>query len=233
MDPELIRQANSYLNGDLSYNVGVSVFIKISRNENLNRQFLLPHSPEREKNLKNELYKITKLYENNEKTSGPKYDHQTGQRLRLIDEPQELYAIEKTNTRSTSSGNISNGSVLSGLTDRLQNQRKELYRLRGHLHGQLHIANTDEERHQLAFRIMNSQGEIDDLNRDIKSIESGNVPSKHLKVNRSADEYIRIRNLKTYIARYEKKIENCTSLKGKQKFEAILNNHKEELKLLT
>lgn len=230
---ELLEKASSYLNGDLSYNVGVSVFLKLSKNENLNRVFLLPHSQERELQLKNELSKITKLYEKTEFHPRKAHDHKTGERLRSANESQEFHVIQKDNHFPISSNSLSNRTAVPELIERLQSKRKELYRLRGHLHGQLHSASSDEFRHEIASKIMSTQTDIDTLNRDIVKVNSGETPAQYLKKDRSAEEYVQIRNLKMYISRYEKKLKSCTTLEDKKKFESIIEKHEESLKQLT
>lgn len=232
---ELHQKANKFLNGELSYNVGVSVFLQLSRNENLKRLFLLPHSPERELQLRKQLHEITKQYEANHQGHTPRSsnDDKASERLRIADEPQEFHNIQKDNPLPDRYSYLPNGSDVPGLDSKLQKQRKELYRQRGHYHAQLHTARTDDERHQLAIKVMDAQDQINKLNRDIKLIEAGSIPSKYLKKDKTADEFVRIKNLKMYISRFEKKIESCTSLLEKTKAEAILIKHKAELKSLT
>lgn len=226
----LLLQANKYLKGDLSYMVGVSIFLQLSRNEPLKRLFLLPRSDEREQKLKDELSKITKLYEPIEKTPRKTTHYETSERLRLDSIPQELYDIQMDGPNKSGSGNHSPGTSLSV---KLHSKRKELYRLRGHLHGQLHTASSDEERHSLAKKIMSSQSEIDELNRDLRMIEDGSTPSKYLKKDLSAEDFVTIKNLKIYISRYETKIQNCQNLSEKKKYEELLEKHRTELKRIS
>lgn len=232
---EILKQANRYQNGELSYDVGVSVFLQLSKNKNLNRFFLLPHSPQREEKLKYELHKLTKQYEESQHSIQAESinDERRSDSIRPLSSEQELQTIQKDPSFSDRHRYLSSSNDVPGLDSKLQKQRKELYRQRGHYHAQLHNATTDDQRHQLAIKVMNAQDQINKLNRDIKLIEAGSIPSKYLKQDKTADEFVRIKNLKMYISRFEKKIESCTSLTEKAKHEAILAKHKAELKSLT
>lgn len=232
---QLLQKASKFLNGELSYNVGVSVFLQLSRNTNLKRLFLLPHSEEREVQLRKQLHEITKQHENKhqEPITHSSHDDQASERLRIANEPQELHNIKENHSRTDRYSYHPSGTHVSGLDSKLQQQRKELYRMRGHYHGQLHKARTDEERHQLAIKIMDTQDQINKVNRDLRAIEAGNVPSKYLKQDKTADEFVRIKNLKMYISRFEKRLETCTTVAEKEKINSILTKHKEELKRLT
>lgn len=230
----LLQKASKFLNGELSYNVGVSVFLQLSRNSNLKRLFLLPHSEEREIQLRKQLHEITKQYEAEQQYTKSKSsnDDKASERLRIANESQEFHNIEKNNSRSDRHSYLSNDTPVPGLDSKLQKQRKDLYRKRGYYHAQLHNARTDSERHQLAISVMDTQDEINKLNKDLKLIEAGSIPSKYLKKDKTADEFVRIKNLKMYISRFEKKIEKCTSLSEKNKLESLLAKHKAELKSL-
>jgi len=232
---EAISQANNYLNGNLQYDVGVSIFMKLSKNLILARHFLQGYSAQREDKLKYELKKLTKQNEQIQKPSTKPLRSRSNEpdpiTTHFSESPQKNINQDGNHpSNSDRYSNISSSDVDSGLISNLNQKRKELYRFRGHLHGQLHSAPTDESRYELAHQIMKTQSSIDVLNRDINSTTVGSIPSKYLKKDKTADEYVRIRNLKTYIARFEKKLEGCTTVEEKEKLQSILKKHKEELK---
>lgn len=230
-----IKEVIKYLNGELPYEMGVLLFKSIGKNKSLARHFSLPFSKEREQKLKYELQKYTKQYEAPSKlqsfTQNDDIKSSTG------NEPADATLITKTPNATVPHSDrytyLPSSNDVSGLDSKLQQQRKELYRMRGHYHGQLHKARTDEERHQLAIKIMDAQDQINKVNRDLRAIEAGNIPSKYLKQDKTADEFVRIKNLKMYISRFEKRLETCTTVAEKEKINSILTKHKEELKRLT
>lgn len=229
---EAIQQVNKYLKGELPFDVGVRLFISLSKNKSLARHFSLSYSKEREQKLKYELQKYTKQYEAPSKLQSFKQNNDI--KSSTGNEPADATLLTKASNKDIPVSDrftyFSSSNDVPGLESKLHKQRKDLYRQRGHYHGKLHNATTDDERHQLAIRIMDSQDQINKLNRDIRLIEAGSVPSKYLKKDKTADEFVRIKNLKMYISRFEKKIESCTSLSEKAKHEAILEKHKAELK---
>jgi hypothetical protein len=230
----LQAQANNYINGTLPYNEGVSIFIQLSKNLILSRHFLQGYSAQREEKLKYELKKLTKQNEQSTKKT-------TESLRRRTDEPDSITPYLSKPTQENTPADVSSRTISDRFTDlsdseidnglipRLNQKRKELYRLRGHLHGQLHSAVSDEQRFTLADKIMQTQRDIDVLNNDIKFSTAGSIPSKYLKKDKTASEFVRIKNLRTYISRFEKKLEECESIAQKEKLEVILKKHKDEL----
>lgn len=234
MQQDLINQVNNYLNGELPYEQGVLLFSQLSRNNYLKRFFSLKHTHAKELKLKNELHKITKQYEEASTKQQPEQgNHSSGS---TEDQPSDAtQTTPETNKDLLVSDryrSIPDRDVLPGLIERIKHERKELYRLRGFTHASLHNASTDQERYTLCLKIMDTQDQINELNRDLKLVQIGKVPGKYMKKDRTADEYIRIRNLKMYISRFEKKLKNCNSLAEKNEIQAILDKHKQELESL-
>lgn len=87
---------------------------------------------------------------------------------------------------------------------------KQAYRERGHLHGRLHEAISDETRYEIAQQLMKIQGEIDGFNVLKDEFDRGIIPQKYMTQKLSAETYNRIKNLRFYIQRESKKLNNCT-----------------------
>jgi hypothetical protein len=224
------QQMGKYLNGELSYTVGVSVFLQLSTNPNLNRYFLLPHSPEREDKLKYELQKITKQYEEQESIQGnTSNDEHTSAEICAFPPEQTVQIFKNTDRYTIDDSSNTDSSVRSGLISQLEQEQKNCYRKRGHLHGQLHAAKTDQERYELALDIINLQKRIDKLNQDRNSVNNGSIPGEYMRKDRTASEFQRIRNLKHYISRIQKQLSECSSINQKNKLEAKLSAYQKEL----
>lgn len=116
-----------------------------------------------------------------------------------------------------------------GITEKLQERRRLLYRKRGHIHGQLHNAKTDTERYELAKTIMSIRKEIDDIHDEMERVKNGEMPSADTNKELSAADYVKIRNLRMYIARTQKKLDNVKTVADKEKYTALLAKHQTEL----
>jgi hypothetical protein len=196
-------------------------------------------------NRKKLSYELQKIYTANGSKEKEQYssvrisEHVTSQRS----ENKQLPTKENDHQTSGDhfhSGSYSGSSVihsvssdeLIGIKESILRSRKESYRLRGHLHGKLHLAYTDEERYQLANQIMELQPKIDQLNKDLKDVNSGTIPNEYIKTELSAADYIRIQNLKLYISRYKKKIEKAISIEQRNRYIKHLEAHEKELSKL-
>lgn len=103
------------------------------------------------------------------------------------------------------------------------------YRERGHLHGRLHQSVTKKDRFILAKLILKQQKEIDRLNVIKFQLDQGIVPGNYLKEVGTAAEYVRIKNLKYYIQRYERKLKTESDPNRQLKYKTKIANFKKEL----
>lgn len=233
MNQQQHQKANSFLNGELSYSVGVSIFLQCSTNKALQRFFLLPESPQRFEKLKYELQKITKQYEestqttvsNRERKDEPGAVNENSSSSSKRPANQDLQERISSDRYSYNSDNCSS----SGISALIEQEQKNSYRKRGYLHGQLHNAKTNEERYELALEIITIQKRIDKLNQDRNSVLAGTIPGEYMRKDKTASDYLRIRNLKLYISRTNKQLESCESISQKQKLEKKLIEFQTEL----
>lgn len=112
----------------------------------------------------------------------------------------------------------------------IEKLRAELYRKRGHLHGRLHEATTKNKRFLLARELQGVQKQIIQVNRDFKAAQEGNIPVKYLVKTEAESAALRLRTVKIYIARYQKQMDEATTIKAKAKAEKYLNKYLNELK---
>lgn len=145
--------------------------------------------------------------------------------------------IQKDITSNVYSGNISDNNVSgsnehTGIRLKVESERISKYRLRSHLHGKLHNCTTDEERFEIAKQLIELQPELDKLNQELDALNNGVIPVEYVTKNSSAEDYVRIKNLKMYIARYERKISTATNIQQKQNWQSKIEEFKTELRLL-
>lgn len=228
---DLINKAKSYLNGDLSYTEGISVFIQLTRNKQLIKFLTGPYSVAREQKLKYELSKFTK---HNEKSTKITVQSRSSEPDPIIENQHK--PVQKTPTktehnpvRSNPNHHYPGDSFSVSVVGRIEAERKEKYRERGHQHGRLHEAISDESRKGIALQILDVQSEIDQLNRELKEAKQGNIPPRFAKKSLSAEQYIKIRNLKQYIARYKKQIEQAETVQRRKQLEELLRKNEDEL----
>lgn len=125
-----------------------------------------------------------------------------------------------------------NSSSSTGIRLKVESERIDKYRLRSHLHGKLHNCSTDSERFEIAKQMMDLQPELDQLNKDLDDLNKGIIPVQFVQKELSADHYVKVKNLKMYIARYQRKIPTATSVKQKADWQLKLEQYEKELKLL-
>lgn len=231
------EEINNYLNGNLTYYEGVAILSMHIKNKVLPRNLLLRQNP---KKLEYELKKILKIYESKKATK---------QQLPRNAKPQTIVgsAVEQTISTITEDSSVQTAThrnsadsyfdqpdnhTRSNVRSELEELRKQKYRKRGHLHGQLHNASSEQERFKLCRQLHLLQKEIDKLNQDYRSVLSGEIPTNYLKRSRTAEEYIRIKNLKLYVSRYQKKIETASSLEERARYQKKLEEYETELKTL-
>lgn len=228
-----LQKANKFLNGELSYQVGVSVFLECSTNKALKRFFLLPENQQRTEKLKYELQKITKQYEESTQTTVPyrerKDELRTSSTSNVASNERQSNQDIQERFISDRYSHSSDSNSIAGISSLIEQEQKNCYRKRGYLHGQLHAARTDAQRHELALEIISIQKRIDKLNQDRNSVNNGSIPGEYMRKDRTASEYMRIRNLKHYISRIQKQLSECSSINQKKKLEAKLSAYQQEL----
>ena len=185
----MISKLNLYLNGAMSYQEACSIFFKYSKNKILATNLLKRENDSNSQKLK---YEIKKLISENK--IAPEVIPSITNEL-LIKKSIEI--------------DFKNNTQNNPIQQKVIDKRNQLYRERGHLHGRLHEANTNESRKEIATEIITIQKTIDDLNRDLRLIETGEIPSKYIKTVATAEDYLEVRNAKMYIARYQKKLSSC------------------------
>jgi hypothetical protein len=109
---------------------------------------------------------------------------------------------------------------------------KLLYKQRGHLHGRLHEAATDNLRYEIAKEIMEVQHKIESMNKQKEEVDNGIVPHDYLKVSASAEVFSRVKNLKVYIQRETKKLDQETDPAKRAKIENRIKKFNSELERL-
>lgn len=234
---DLINKANCYLNGDLSYTEGVSVFIQLTRNKHLVKHFSGPQNHMREKKLKYELGKIIKHNEKRLKTKSSAL--QSGTVQHVSDHADFKRSLQERSVQTNNHHHLSgyNPDYSSDPADlsiisRIEQERREQYRIRGHEHGRLHEAISDSNRREIALRILDIQSTIDQLNKELNDARKGKIPSRFVKETITAAQFINIRNLKYYIARYKRELEKVDNIQRKEKLQQLIEKNQQKLNQL-
>lgn len=188
-----------------------SIFVLVAKNKRLATKLLKGETQANREKLR---YEIKKLLKNAPQTPKTKSEFTL--------QKEELIPVLKQTIKT---------DIPTPIHEKILIERKELYLKRGHLHGRLHEAKNDEDRSELAKQIIEIQPRIDELNRDLRKIESGEVPQKYLKTKATAEEYLEVRNAKIYIARYKKQLIGSTPEKQKQ-LEALILKYQRKLENL-
>lgn len=234
---DLINKAKCYLNGDLNYTDGISVFIQLTRNKHLVKHLSGKHTAMRERKLKYELGKIIKHHDKANKKENSSLRPGTIQpdtnNADLKRHLQEGRIQTKNHyRRADPSADHSDNSHSISVISKLEAERREQYRQRGHEHGRLHETISDANRKEIALRILDIQSRIDQLNRELKDARNGKLPSRFIKQSISAEQYIEIKNLKYYIARYKRELEKVESISRKEKLQQLIDQNQQKLNKL-
>jgi hypothetical protein len=131
----------------------------------------------------------------------------------------------------TESVDISRSSADIDILNRIHNQRKQLYAERGHLHGRLHEASSDQARYEIATQLMNVQRQIDALNDDLDRAKSGDSIPKTVSIM-TGEEVAKIELYKNYVRRYRGKLNKATTDEERKKYSEYLDKYQSELKKL-
>lgn len=190
------------------------------------------------------VYELTKLqqrYEEQE-TEAPVSPVQTSQPKRsengsISTENPKQNITTNTNPnvsdRNSSNSDVNSSGASSGIKLKIEQTRIEKYRFRSHLHGKLHQCATDQDRYEIAKQIIALQPELRRLNKDLDEVNKGIIPSRYIQKTESASDYVKIKNLKLYISRYQSKIDkNAGTPEDVKKWTDKLNTYKTELENL-
>lgn len=158
----------------------------------------------------------------------------------------EFRATAETGTQTQSeiipenvfSGNLPNIPIhlsddKNNLSIIIAEKRKQLYRLRGHLHGRLHQVTTDSERKSIAQQLLNIRSQIDAIHQEIEAVKNGQLPGSETKKELSAEQYVQLRNIRQYIARHKKNLDKAVSLSDRDKYQKLIDKYQQQLNELT
>lgn len=124
---------------------------------------------------------------------------------------KSVYSVHRSDNRA--GGSIPSRFPVIDLSP-LEDQKKMLYAERDHLHPQLMLVDSDDQRYELAKRISDISPKISKLNATIETIkQTGKIPMKMAVELLSAKDYKRLENVKVNIRRLKRAIEKPTSLK--------------------
>jgi hypothetical protein len=218
-------QLTEYLKGNLSVETGIALFIKYSPKRQLIRNVLSRRSEKMIKLMNIELAKIEKNQAQSQEKNTPKPI-----------QPQEVETpiSEKSPAPIREDHNVITKPdfVSRSLKESILEARKKLYRERGHLHGRLHEANNDQDRYVLARSLHDVQAKINQVNQDLRKVENGDPPTTYILNELDPAIYFRLRNVKQYISRYEKKVAGAKSIKERNRAQSHLDKYNHELKTI-
>lgn len=209
-------EIESFLTNKTDYSYGISLLASVHKNIRLIHNLSKKETPTNWEKLIYELKKYIK--------SNPVKTTQHGKENLRTNENQE-FSPESTRTKLSPIAKIYNKSIeigaqkellpsnssshnshlaisKSALLDKVRENRMLLYRNRGHLHGRLHEAPTNEIRFELAKNIIAIQSDIEKINKDLSLIESGNIPRELVLDMMSGSQHKEYRNTQNYIVRY-------------------------------
>lgn len=224
----LNNQIKEYLQGKLNYNVGLSLFMRICADKSILVKLFGLETPEKKEILTD---KLIEYYENEE---------QLNQRER---ESLRNFNQDYSSTRNDAEGNedsfhrsnnyrfvpVSNLPSNDSVIESLDAEWRDLYRLRGIKHVDLFNAVSDENRHAIAKELIKIQHKIDGINDEKRKVKAGAIPERFIKQSRSAEEFIEIQNIKSYIKKYERKLQQQLTVEEREKAEQLLQKHKSKL----
>jgi hypothetical protein len=228
---QLTDQIKLFLEGKLNYNVGLSLFMKVSSDKSVLIDLFGAETDAKKQLLTD---KLLEYYEEYQQTHESEYqsirdsEQNNSHSRKTIESSKDSIPWSIDYRYSPSSDIPSNDSIILHLAS----ERKKLYNIRGNVHADLFNALTDERRHELALQIMKIQADIDNVNQEIRKVESGLVPERFIKQSRSAEEYIKIRNIQQYIKVFERKLQDKLTLEQREKYEKLLAKHKSNLEKL-
>jgi len=225
-----------FLRSPKDYSFGLSLLKTVSSNKTLLSILEKGESVVNRKLLLIELNKYVTIPQNHvKKTTATEIlpKRQTAYRnvrADIVRNSEEVRTEKRVPVR-TESPDSSSSPYHADLLNRIHNQRKQLYATRGHLHGRLHEASTDQARYSIASELMSVQREIDKLNEDLDKAKSGVEIPKTVSLM-TGEEVAAIERCKSYVRRYRNKLKKAKTEAEKQKFQAFLDRYQGELQKL-
>lgn len=140
--------------------------------------------------------KQNSLPQRRENDTRAKYESQFGNDLRNVTKNTAPLSRQHSSPNHSNSAPVLLGNI--GVV------RKQAYNQRGHFHGMLHAAKTNEERYAYACEIISLQKRIDTLNEDLRKMQQNKLPTKTALQYMTAEQYKHYNSLIESLRRYEK-----------------------------
>lgn len=216
----------SYIEKGGSYEYGCSLFLSVTNNKVLAARLMMSNSLSNQETLK---YELTKYLH-----SQPNYweSYISG------DFDTELIPEDSSNGRGLNTDFGFHDFITppdepqnNDIRTRILEARKELYRDRGHLHGRLHQAETDEQRYEIQKMMVTVQGKINQFNTDLDKIAIGETPEKYLQATTTVDDYKTRANYQKYIRRYTQKLTETTDTNQIRKYQSKIDEYNKKLEV--
>lgn len=212
MNQELINQVNQYLKGNSSYTAGCSLFFSLTTNKQFALRLMRSDSEVNQATLRYQLEKISEAYS---------VDPSLEQEPSPPTPPKTIFQVENTTAEPI------------GVELKMRDEWKALYRRRGHLHGRLHEAQTEQSRHEIAREIVSVQKQIDSLNLELENLKGGAIPLRFLEKTISAEAYKKIQNLKAYIRRDKFSLTGDVTTSERKKLLENIAKYEQKIKQLS
>lgn len=226
-----VNEIQEWLMQKTPYSYGVELLSQVHNNQRLIFTLMKKESSQ---NLEKVIYELDKWLFNNKKTeyneiqenqelsteTNPKDKSERNESepvytssVESVEKraPQKLPIIPHTNRDR----NLANNR--SVLLSKVKEKRILLYRERGHLHGRLHEAPDDDQRKDLAFKIIDIQKEIEGANKGLKLVEQGKKPKELVLKMMTGEEYKEYRNTQNYVVRYKNNLKKTDLTADEQK----------------
>lgn len=228
---QLNNQIKLFLEGKLNYNVGLSLFMRVSTDTATIIKLFGAPTEEKETLL---FQKLNQYYE---------IEHQLGQsQPASVSNASENYSststpssLSENNLRRPVDFRYSTNPVVpssDSIKDKLLTERKVLYRNRTVLGDQLFTAVSDANRHSIAKEIMKTTKEIDLINSQLRKVENGLIPEKFIQQSITAEQFVKIKNCQQYINNFKRKLKTETDPGERERFQKLLEKHESNLQKL-
>jgi hypothetical protein len=228
-------EIKTYIENPTDYATGVALFKKYTPNAFIERILDKGDSPLNRKYIFSALSEF--IYTQNEQkttkqapdtiSQGREANSRTGNTRQFGNELRHGKQIVKNSNRLHHHPDHS--GVSADLFGSVKIQRQKAYAHRGHLHGRLHGATTNEERLQLAAEILKLQKKIDAINEDFRKVEANEAPTKALLHYIPAEQYKKYKSCADLLKRYESDLRRAKTPEEKAKFERLVAKKTEEL----
>lgn len=202
----MIQKLTDYINGTCSYFEACSIFAILCTNKRISALLLKSDSIKNQEKLR---YEIKKILSNHPQAL--KIDKAIVEQLNIEIKPKSVAQKEVVSFPSVKQSIAFPANISSDKTPLHQKvllDRNQFMKERSHFHGCLHEAQDDERRYELANEIILIQPKIDELNRELRMFEKGEIPEKYLAKHLTGEEVIQRRNAKQYIGRLQKQLAN-------------------------